>query len=71
MLVWFQLLEKSSNFFGTLAPVSAERFRREGLAIGGIVLAGFIVYVFYLGDISQSRSSFGDRTVNYLRCEVL
>ena len=47
--IWFQFSEKGVHLFGTWASLSMKRFRREGLAIGGIVLAGLIVYVFYLG----------------------
>jgi hypothetical protein len=45
--IWFQFSENGSQLFR--GSISAKKFRREGLAIGGVVVAGFMVYFFYLG----------------------
>jgi dolichyl-phosphate-mannose-protein mannosyltransferase len=58
--IWFQFSEMRVRLFGTWASLSMKRFRREGLAIGGIVLAGLAVYVFYLGIFPRTESSFGN-----------
>jgi Dolichyl-phosphate-mannose-protein mannosyltransferase len=48
--MWFRFSEKGAHLFGSWGSLlSTKKFRREGLAIGGVVLAGLIVYVFYLG----------------------
>ena len=51
--IWFQFSEKGVRLFGTWASLSMKRFRREGLALGGIVLAGLIVYVFCQGYFTE------------------
>lgn len=47
--MWFQFSERGVELWGSWKSLSLRGFRREGLAIGGVMMAGLIVYVFYLG----------------------
>ena len=47
--IWFQFSENGAQTFRSWGSLSVQKFKREGLALGGIILAGFIVYFFYLG----------------------
>jgi hypothetical protein len=51
---WFRLSRKRPSAVGASLPVAHKRFGRERLAIGGLLLAGLIVYLFYLGILYQS-----------------
>jgi hypothetical protein len=46
---WFRFSRQHPPVVGALPPAARERFGRERLAIGAIVLAVLVVYVFYLG----------------------
>jgi Dolichyl-phosphate-mannose-protein mannosyltransferase len=51
---WFRYLERRSRNRDKGASTSPAGFRRERLALGSTILAGIVVYIFYLGVFYRS-----------------
>lgn len=51
---WFRFRRQRRPIFGASAPAAQGGLRRERLAIGAMVLAGLVVYLFYMGIFHRS-----------------